>query len=267
MKKVTVIVLLIAGIMAFSGCNEQTCKSQEVYYSSTMVDTKAKIITAEQEILNSVDKELNKKNLFTALGAGQHTFNIDIAVSKDNKCKSIEIDYKGKGNVSKMQPFMENFNKVFSGFTYNAAKIAGKEVNSKVSISLLIIYDANGKVEKSWKLVTDANNSTGSNESKYSDYFTAAEKMPEIVGGFGELVKGIVYPEEAKEKGIEGKVMLQVYIDEKGNVVEIEVLKSVGHGCDEAAIKAVKGIKFTPAIQHGEKVKSMVVIPIMFKLQ
>lgn len=267
MKKIAVIIIFAVSMMYISACNEQTCKDGEVYYNPSLVETKAKILTSEQDILKNVANEINKTELFSAIGDGIHTFNITIAVSKENTCKNIELDYKGNGSVKKLLPLMEKFNKAFNNLTYNAASIDGKAVNSSVSTSILIKFKPDGTIEKDWKLVTAASNSMASIESKHPDYFTAAEVMPEIIGGFGELAKGIVYPEEAKKNNIEGKVLVQVYIDENGNVVETEIIKSVGYGCDEVAANAIKNVKFKPAMQHGQKVKSMVVIPIMFKLQ
>lgn len=98
------------------------------------------------------------------------------------------------------------------------------------------------------------------------EYKTEFDEMPLPVGGMAELSKKIVYPEAAKKEGIEGKVILQVYIDEKGDVVKTEVLKGVGSGLDEVAVKAVEQTKFTPAKVKGKVVKAKVTLPIVFKL-
>ena len=100
-----------------------------------------------------------------------------------------------------------------------------------------------------------------------SEYFVAVEEMPSIVGGLKSIQDKIVYPEIAKRAGIEGKVYVQAFIDENGNVVSAKILKGIGAGCDEAALNAVKETKFTPGKQRGKPVKTQVSIPIMFKLQ
>jgi len=92
------------------------------------------------------------------------------------------------------------------------------------------------------------------------------DKEPFPSGGIGELAKNVKYPEEAMKANIEGKVIVKAVINEKGEVVETEVLKSLGHGCDEAAVEAVKVTKFTPGEKNGKKVKAEVTIPISFKL-
>lgn len=90
--------------------------------------------------------------------------------------------------------------------------------------------------------------------------------MPEPVGGMVAIQEKIVYPEIAKRAGIEGKVYVQAFINEEGDVVSAKILKGVGAGCDEVALDAVKKTKFNPGKQSGKPVKTQVTIPIMFKL-
>lgn len=97
--------------------------------------------------------------------------------------------------------------------------------------------------------------------------FIAVEKMPEPIGGIAAIQKKIVYPEFAKRAGIYGKVYLTAFVDEKGNVFKVELVKGIGGGCDEVALDAVKNSRFTPGEQRGVPVKVRVGIPIVFKLQ
>ena len=98
-------------------------------------------------------------------------------------------------------------------------------------------------------------------------YFVAVEDMPEPIGGIAAIQNKIVYPEIAKRAGVEGKVYVKAYVDEKGNVTKVEVQKGIGAGCDEAAMKAVKETKFKPGKQRGKPVRVQVSIPVVFKLQ
>ncbi len=98
-------------------------------------------------------------------------------------------------------------------------------------------------------------------------YFVAVEEMPEPIGGIAAIQSKIVYPEIAKRAGIEGKVYVKAYVDEKGNVTKAEVVKGLGAGLDEAAVEAVKETKFKPGKQRGKPVKVQVMIPIVFKLK
>jgi len=99
------------------------------------------------------------------------------------------------------------------------------------------------------------------------DYLTAAEVMPEIVGGFKALLEKIIYPESAKKASIEGKVFVQAFIDEQGNPSNVRIIKGVDSSLDKSALDAVSAIKFTPGMQQGKAVKVQVTVPIYYKLQ
>lgn len=92
------------------------------------------------------------------------------------------------------------------------------------------------------------------------------DETPKVKGGIQELAKNIKYPESAKKEGIMGKVLVKAVIDENGDVLETEILKSVTKDLDAAAVKAVKLTKFTPGVMDGKSVKAEVTIPISFKL-
>lgn len=97
-------------------------------------------------------------------------------------------------------------------------------------------------------------------------YFVAVEEMPEPIGGIAAIQSKIVYPEIAKRAGVEGRVYINAFVDENGNVTKAVVLKGIGAGCDEAALKAVEETKFKPGKQRGKPVKVQVSVPVIFKL-
>lgn len=98
-------------------------------------------------------------------------------------------------------------------------------------------------------------------------YFVAVEEMPEPIGGIKAIQEKIKYPEIAKRAGVEGKVYILAFVDETGTVTKAQVLKGIGAGCDEEALKAVQNTKFKPGKQRGKPVKVQVSIPVIFKLQ
>lgn len=61
-------------------------------------------------------------------------------------------------------------------------------------------------------------------------------------------------------------MLIKAIIDEKGNVVETQVINSIQKDCDQAAVDAIKKTKFTAALKDGKPLKAEVIIPIMFKL-
>ena len=97
-------------------------------------------------------------------------------------------------------------------------------------------------------------------------YVPIADIMPEPMGGYGAIIKHVVYPESARKIGIEGKVYLVAYISETGEVDDVKVIKGLQAGCEEAAVKAIKETKFSPGKQGGSAVKVQLSIPVTFKL-
>jgi len=98
------------------------------------------------------------------------------------------------------------------------------------------------------------------------EVFIVVEKMPEPVGGMKAIFEAIRYPKEARDAGVEGRVVVQFTVDEQGNVTEPKVIRGIGSGCDEAAVAAITSVKFTPGMQRGRAVKVQFQLPIVFRL-
>jgi periplasmic protein TonB len=97
-------------------------------------------------------------------------------------------------------------------------------------------------------------------------YLSFAEVMPTPVGGIESIYKNITYPELARKANLKGKVYLLVYINEKGDVDNARVVKGIGGGCDEAALSALKKIKFNPAKSSGVPVKIKYAVAVEFRM-
>jgi protein TonB len=105
-------------------------------------------------------------------------------------------------------------------------------------------------------------------ESDEASIFVAYDEPPEPIGGFAAIQKNLVYPEIARKAGVEGRVFIKVLIDQQGRVVDTQVVKSLGNnGCDEAAISAIKSVRWKPAKQRDKPVKVWVSIPVVFMLK
>lgn len=98
-------------------------------------------------------------------------------------------------------------------------------------------------------------------------YLAFATTMPELQGGMAELTKKITYPEFAKKNGIEGKVYAMAYVDENGNVDKVQIIKSLGGGCDEEVVRVLKNSKFTPGQHEGKLVRVKTTISVIFKMK
>ncbi|MFA6742773.1 MAG: TonB family protein [Candidatus Neomarinimicrobiota bacterium] len=98
--------------------------------------------------------------------------------------------------------------------------------------------------------------------------FIPYDEPPEPMGGFAEIQKNIVYPEIAQEAGIEGTVVVQAFVNERGVVTECVILKGMPNtGLEEAAIAAIKKTRFKPAKQRDRNVGVYISIPVIFKLK
>jgi protein TonB len=76
-----------------------------------------------------------------------------------------------------------------------------------------------------------------------------------------------VYPELARQAGIEGQAVVKALVDINGSIIEVQILKSSGNQMlDQAALKAARNAKFTPAKQRDKFVRVYVSIPIKFRL-
>jgi periplasmic protein TonB len=105
-----------------------------------------------------------------------------------------------------------------------------------------------------------------------AEIFTVVEEQPGYPGGeearISYLQQNIKYPEEAKELGIQGKVFVTFVVEVDGSITDVRVLRGIGGGCDEEAIRVVKSMpKWVPGKQRGVPVRVQFNLPIKFTLQ
>lgn len=104
------------------------------------------------------------------------------------------------------------------------------------------------------------------------EIFTVVESMPEFPGGAGKMMefiaKNIKYPPMARESGIQGRVFINFVVEPNGSVTNVKVLRGIGGGCDEEAIRVVEAMpKWTPGRQRGKAVRVSFNLPVRFTLQ
>ena len=103
-------------------------------------------------------------------------------------------------------------------------------------------------------------------EEEEDIYFEVVEDPPTIIGGMDAVRKNLVYPDLAIRAGVEGTVIVLAYVNKDGIVTGTEVLRGIGGGCDEAAMEAVKKVRFNPGMQRGKAVNVKVSVPVRFRL-
>jgi len=103
-------------------------------------------------------------------------------------------------------------------------------------------------------------------KKKKQELICDVDICPIPIGGIKTIQDNLIYPEHALMYGLEGEVILIASIDEKGDVINTEVIKGLGLGCNEAAEEAVKKTKFIPGQKDGKVVPSRVTLKVEFKI-
>ena len=101
--------------------------------------------------------------------------------------------------------------------------------------------------------------------------YDVVSQMPSYYGGMAALldflVKHTKYPEAAKAKGIEGRVIVSFIVERDGSITDIEVVKSVEKSLDEEAIRVIKSMpKWKPGRENNTKVRCKYTLPVTFRL-
>ena len=102
--------------------------------------------------------------------------------------------------------------------------------------------------------------------------FTVVEQQPEFPGGTAEMYKylgkNIKYPSAASRANVSGRVFMSFVVNVDGSIQDVAVLKGLGFGCDEEAIRVVKAMpKWKPGKQSGRAVRVKYNLPINFQLE
>jgi len=109
-------------------------------------------------------------------------------------------------------------------------------------------------------------------EEEEAQVFFIVEEMPEFPGGEEArtrfLLENIKYPQMARESGIQGVVYVTFVVEPDGSISNVRVIRGIGGGCDEEAIRVVKMMpKWIPGNQRGKPVRVQFNMPIKFTLQ
>lgn len=252
--KVKILVLLLSALI-LSSCREEKMEVlNDVYLSKP--DTPAK--------LN--DKEVKQafRNVNTDNQEAGKILEAEVFVNEKGNIDKINIKQKLNGKIK------DQVISAMRELKFEPAVLNGQKVKSQTVI--YVGLKGSGK-KTEWKAALNDDFNTGVNtlpaSLKEEDFHVTADQMPEPIGGIMAIASKIRYPEIAKRAGIEGKVLVSAYIDEKGNVIHTAIIKGIGQNCgiDEAAMEAINQVKFKPAVSANVPVKSKVIIPVMFKLQ
>ena len=101
--------------------------------------------------------------------------------------------------------------------------------------------------------------------------YMIVEQMPEFPNGEESMMQYIAeqvkYPAEAKKAGAQGRVYIGFIVEPDGSLSDFKVLRGIGYGCDEEALRVVKSMpKWQPGMHRGKAVRVQYLVPVNFKL-
>lgn len=116
-------------------------------------------------------------------------------------------------------------------------------------------------------LLANASNALDANPRN----FRVVEDLPQFPGGAVELMKWLTknlrYPQQAQKKKIEGKVIVQFIVTADGSMSNLQIIKKLEASCDNETMRVMRMMpKWKPGVQDGKPCRTMVCIPIVFKL-
>lgn len=173
-------------------------------------------------------------------------FNIVVQMDPE---QNITYYYKGyvEFNIKKFKDALEDLH-----------KYTRKNPNDKAAANLL-------------KSVESAANVTVMDNNGTDEILVIAEEMPEFSGGTSQMMKfiaeNIVYPRQALQLRLQGRVLLSFVVDQEGNITNLEILKGIGGGCELEALRVISNMpKWKPGRQNGKTVAVKYTLPIKFAL-
>src|ERR1035438_1506221 len=255
--------VLLFGII--SGCknrgNEKiiqlTDELVRLYTSDIKIDT--------VKLMNVLRTKFAPDSILIFLGPGAHEFYLIVGKNPDAEHLSYmfssygagygflssETAWKGilkKGNSQSWNPFLCVL--ADTGRIFRIDKDMSNSDSPVLGIYALRVGVNNSKVEIYPWTIRPADMSRY--KTKFFGNYTRSDfqgsPIPRtIIGGDEELGKKIIYPEEAKRIGVSCSIMIHAFVDEKGNVVGTKLIRGIGFGCDEAALNALRQVKFYPS--------------------
>ncbi len=122
------------------------------------------------------------------------------------------------------------------------------------------------------RILTTEDNPARAMEKDNDTVFQIVQQMPKFPGGGNALMdyvgSNITYPQEAQDKGIQGRVFVSFVVEKDGSIGEVKLLRGIGGGCDEEAMRMVKNMpKWKPGMHDGKPVRVSYQLPVFFKLR
>lgn len=136
----------------------------------------------------------------------------------------------------------------------------------------LMVSDTSAQQRKQLKKTVRPHVGSGVVAAPAPEVFMYVEQQADFYSGSAGLDKyldnSLYYPEQAKEAEVEGIVYVRFKIDEAGAITDVRLIRGIGFGCDEEALRVVKAMPaWRPAKLNGRPVSSIFMLPVAFKLK
>lgn len=146
---------------------------------------------------------------------------------------------------------------------WTPGKQDGKPV--KVVFTQPVSFKLQGKSKPEEKKIESAGPVIADQDKVY----TYVQQMPEFKGELNKyFAENIHYPKAAADAGITGRVVVQFVVKADGTIDNVKVLRGIGAGCDEEALRVIKNMPpWKPGKQEGKPVNVMYTTPVTFMLR
>ena len=233
-------------------------------------------LQAEIEGALNIDKIDDSKSIFFGLGTGFYKSGEKQAENiRDNQ--GVIVTYKSWYKNGQLRVYKEYKDGKLSGKTKEwdeegQIQIETDYNNGEINGNFLTYWN-NGNVKrieeyKNGKLISGKCFKISGEEIPFFDYVI----YPKFIGGevalSQYLSKNTIYPEKAKKKKIEGKVLVRFAVNTDGSISNVDILQSAHKMLDKEAIRVVSAMPlWTPGRQDGTAVKVYFALPIQYTLK
>jgi TonB family protein len=178
----------------------------------------------------------------------------------------IQMLLKGKSNNWAILKYGVVAPMLFMAVLVSSVSCSEPTINSPVEID--IVKDGKSEIPPPAPPIDEADAAL---KIQKKEIYTAVEQNPEFVGGqdkmYQYLGENIKYPAAAQRADVSGRVFVKFIVEDDGTIGDVVVMKGIGFGCDEEAIRVVKSMpRWKPGVQNGKNVRVYYNMPIVYKL-
>ena len=200
----------------------------------------------------------NERNIETI----QETVKKQLSVNDNVDENGIEVDENQNTGVEPLEvkePEPEQFDSQFDVVNEGQTDsfTSAQDITDETAVTDIVIEDVDAKTERE-------------DYSKQKVY-DIVDEVPIFPGGDQALLEyiseNLEYPNEAMNSGIQGRVFVQVIVEPDGSISNAKVIRGIGYGCDEEAVRVVESLPtFDAGKKKGKAVRVSYTIPVAFEL-